>query len=75
LKGFRFLRIEVVTKFTPCRAGKQPPTHPYPPVNTPTIDCHAGFRKRALPRENMSIDCIDKCPIKVKNECSHMYLH
>jgi hypothetical protein len=67
LKSFRFLWIEVVPKFTPRRARKQPPTHPYTPVNTPTINWYASFRERALPREDVSIDSIDKSPIEVKD--------
>jgi hypothetical protein len=62
-------------KFTSGCAGKQTSAHPNPAVNTPAINCHTRFRKRALPRKDVRINCINKGSIKIKNQCSHIYIY
>jgi len=71
LQRFRCRHVDVVPEFPCRRAHEQAATHTDAAVNTPTVNCKAGFHKSALPGKHVRIDGVHESAIEIKNQCAH----
>src|SRR5262245_39899437 len=73
LNGHGFFRADLSAQFASSRTREEPAAHSNPAMDPPAIDRQPCFSQSALPGENVSIDSVDQCAIKIKDERSHEF--
>jgi hypothetical protein len=73
LNGLGFFHTYLPAQLTASGTREESATHSNPAVNTPAIDGHTSFSEGALPGEHMSVDSIDQCAVKIKDESAHHF--
>jgi hypothetical protein len=74
LKRLCFCLGKATPKLTRDGTREESAAHPNLSVDTPAVNCHAGLVQSPLPCEYMGIDCVNKCAVQVKDQCSHTIL-
>jgi hypothetical protein len=67
LQRFSLGRRNLAPQFASNGPSEDAATHPDAAMNAPTIDSHACLSQSALPREDVCVDGIDECSVKIKN--------